>query len=151
MSKIIYYIDPNCGYGVTELKENANLFQKCIDDGVVHLYGSIDDFIAAFNNGFISDEGFILTTEDDGVKFYAVVKAEFTDDEQTIRVLAVSDDRDAALNRFNELVESELAFEQTNGVEYDTIDSTESSFEAYNMGYKMDSFVSIFIDEAPKA
>lgn len=145
MNKIIYYIDPYCRHSFEAIKSDKELFKKYCDDGHVHLYANLNDFMTAFNNGYISDEGFIMTT-DDGVDFYIVIKAVFTDDEQTIKVLSVSDDKMTALSSFNDAVETEVKFEEENGVSYNAGYQTETAFEAYNEGRMLEGFVSIFIE-----
>lgn len=52
----IYYIDPNCLYDYEEIMNNKSLLHE---SDSIYPY-TPTDFAEAFNNGFISDEGYII-------------------------------------------------------------------------------------------
>lgn len=59
----VFYVNPNEEKDYDELKEmneNGQLFDYAKKSDNVHVYDSVENFATAFNNGYISDEGFIF-------------------------------------------------------------------------------------------
>ena len=55
----ILYIDPNCYCSLEQLHDEE--FVKDVQKTeYCHKYNDLDDFIEAFNNGYISDEGYLI-------------------------------------------------------------------------------------------
>lgn len=55
------YITPNCDYDFEFVKQH---YEELKDKSDIWTYCSIKDFIDDFNDGLISDEGYMFTIED---------------------------------------------------------------------------------------
>lgn len=61
-SEKIVYVEPNYEYGLEELQDpnNFNELLKTGKDKGIHIYDTMDDFMEAFNNGYISEDGYLM-------------------------------------------------------------------------------------------
>ena len=79
-------------------------------------------------------------------KIEVLLKVEQVDMVVSTTVICASKNHDLIVEKFREAVENEKQFEIDN-LNYDTINETDTSFEAYNEGYMAESSVQIYIQE----
>lgn len=82
-------------------------------------------------------------------KIQVLLKVEQDDFTTITTVICASTNIDILKQKFRDEVEKEKQFEIEQNLNYDTVNETENSFEAYNQGYMAESSVSIFITETP--
>lgn len=80
-------------------------------------------------------------------KINVLLKVEQDDMTVFTTVICASKDLEFLKQKFREEVEKEKQFELEQNLNYDTVNETETSFEAYNEGYMADSSVNIYITE----
>lgn len=56
---IIVYVDPNTYNNYYDVNSLDEFKQAARTDRSIHFYKGLGDFIEAFNNGYISDEGYL--------------------------------------------------------------------------------------------
>jgi len=83
-------------------------------------------------------------------KEYVLIKVEKCDFNETIYVLGVSDDREAAVQAWNDAVFCEKDNQSKFGIMYDTVDESEGEYQAFNEGYEATDSIRIFIAESHK-
>jgi hypothetical protein len=81
-------------------------------------------------------------------KIQVLIKVEEDDFNVTTRVICASHNIDKLEERFREEVQKEKQFESENEIEYDTVEETHNSFEAYNEGRHAESSISIYITDS---
>lgn len=81
-------------------------------------------------------------------KIQVLLKVEEDDLTVSTSVICASHDIDKLEARFRAEVQKEKQFESENGIEYDTVEETHNSFEAYNEGRHAESSVMIYITDA---
>lgn len=81
-------------------------------------------------------------------KIQVLLKVEEDDLTVSTSVICASHDIDKLEARFRAEVQKEKQFESDNGIEYDTVEETHNSFEAYNEGCHAESSVMIYITDA---
>ena len=82
-------------------------------------------------------------------KMYAVIKNCNYDFNIDIDVVAVTDTKEKAKEILKSEIEKEERIQQNDGLEYNTIEKDEDSYEAYDDGYEATDSVRIYITEAP--
>ena len=80
---------------------------------------------------------------------YAVIKNCNYDFEIEINIIAITDSIEKAKEILKVEIEKEEKIQQEDGLEYNTIERDDTSYEAYDDGFEATDSVRIYIDEAP--
>lgn len=85
MKKIIY-VEPDHEVGIDELEsmsKHGELLHFAKNDNNCHVYDTIEAFAEAFNNEYVSDQGFMFVEEEAGLPEKAMVLYEVDEEDNT--------------------------------------------------------------------
>lgn len=94
-------------------------------------------------------EKLLPPTEPKRDNYYAIVKHTRQDFCGATQILAIASDYETAKRRFDEAVAFEKKQQEKFGYSYDTVEESETLYEAYDDGYEATDSISIIISEAP--